>query len=191
MGATAPDDPELIERFRSRPDGDPRAFEELVRRYGSRVVANCRYLTRTPRDSEDLAQEVFLKVYFGLRRFEGRSSFQTWLRRIKANHCLNYLKSRASRTFVELDDRFEVPPEAERTERSLDERARIGRVLDSLNDTLRVPLILRDMDELSYQEIADTLGIGLSAVKMRIKRAREEFRATYERLRDESERSER
>ena len=55
----------------------------------------------------------------------------------------------------------------------------LRRVLDDMNDTLRVPLLLRDMDEMSYQEIADALGVGLSAVKMRIKRARQEFRKRY------------
>ena len=62
----------------------------------------------------------------------------------------------------------------------MDDRQRIAKILDSLPSTLRIPLIMRDMDELSYEEIASELRIGLSAVKMRIKRAREEFRRRYE-----------
>ncbi|HHN75422.1 MAG TPA: hypothetical protein ENK10_09365 [Acidobacteria bacterium] len=65
---------------------------------------------------------------------------------------------------------------------SENQRRTIDLVLDSMTDTLRAPLLMRDLDGLSYQEIADLLGIGLSAVKMRIKRAREEFRARYETL---------
>ena len=72
-----------------------------------------------------------------------------------------------------------VEPDAEGNLRAEDEMKAITTVLDSLSDTLRIPLVMRDMDEFSYKEIADELGIGLSAVKMRVKRGREEFRKTY------------
>ena len=72
-----------------------------------------------------------------------------------------------------------MAPDAERRIRAKSDRERIGYVLDLLSENLRVPLVLRDADGASYQEIADQLGIGLSAVKMRIKRAREEFRIRW------------
>jgi RNA polymerase sigma-70 factor (ECF subfamily) len=182
-------DRELVERARRAPDGDLRAFDEIVERYQNRVLANCRYLSRSPADAEDLAQEVFVKVYFGLSRFEGRSTFRTWVQRIKVNHSLNYLKKKEGKVFVDVEDpaveaaeELHVTPRAERRLRSADERERIGAVLDRMVDTLRIPLIMRDMDQLSYREIADVLGIGLSAVKMRIKRGREEFRRLYDAL---------
>jgi len=185
--AAQPDpDQELLERIRRSPEGDLRSFETLVARYQERVVANCRYLTRSADDAEDLAQEVFVKVYFGLARFEGRSAFRTWLQRIKVNHTLNHLRRHEGRRFVEFEeaeidapDELSVPAAAEREASARDERARIGRILDSLSDAVRIPLIMRDMDQLSYQEIADTLGLRLSAVKMRIKRGREQFRRLY------------
>ena len=177
----------LVERARRAPDGDVRAFEQLVERHQSRVLANCRYLSRSPSDAEDLAQEVFVKVYFGLSRFETRSSFRTWIQRIKVNHTLNHIKKKGGRSFVDVEDptvekldELRVASTAERRIHSTDERERIGAVLDCISDTLRVPLILRDMDEFSYQEIAEFLGIGLSAAKMRIKRGREEFRRIYD-----------
>ena len=150
------------------------------------MLANCRYLTRSAADSEDLAQEVFLKAYFALERFEGRSAFSTWLQRIKINHCLNYLDKKKRHQSVAMDElelshhaKLSVAPEAERRVRSMSDRERIGFILDGLTENLRVPLVLRDADGASYQEIADQLGIGLSAVKMRIKRAREEFRSRW------------
>jgi RNA polymerase sigma-70 factor (ECF subfamily) len=150
------------------------------------VLANCRYLTRSAADSEDLAQEVFLKAFFALERFEGRSAFSTWLQRIKINHCLNYLDKKKRTPSVPVEgveqshpSKLSVAPEAERRVKSLSDRERIGFILDSLSENLRVPLVLRDADGASYQEIADQLGIGLSAVKMRIKRAREEFRSRW------------
>ena len=179
-------DEQLVERIRDAPGGAPTAFETLVHRYQGQVHANCRYLSRSPNDVEDLAQEVFTKAYFGLRRFEGRSKFSTWLKRIKANHCLNFLAKVRGKVFVDVEDPavaqkpdLATAPQAPKELERQDKRARITEALDSLSDSLRVALVLRDVDGLSYQDIAEDLGIGLSAVKMRIKRAREEFRRLY------------
>ena len=177
-------DDRLVERV-LQDEHDPRPFETLVRRHQGFVRANCRVLTRSPSDADDLAQEVFVKAYFGLRRFEGRSQLKTWLRRIKVNHCLNFLRAQRGGTTVELDDASVTEPvvSTERADASAEQadlRARIVAVLDELSDTLRVPLMLRDADGMSYEEIAETLGISLSAVKMRIKRGREEFRRRWE-----------
>ena len=187
--SSIPGDPdeELVAAAQRAGEGDSRAFEKLVRRHQEQVVTNCRYLTRASGDAEDLAQEVFVKAFFAIPRFERRSSFKSWLQRIKVNHCLNFIKKSGGRTFVDVADpvvasnpEMSVEPRAERLTESVEHRERIGHVLDAMNDTLRIPLIMRDMDELPYQEIADALGIGLSATKMRIKRAREEFRRRYE-----------
>jgi RNA polymerase sigma-70 factor (ECF subfamily) len=179
-------DEELVERARQAPAGDLRAFEALVERHKAGVMANCRYLSGSSADAEDLAQEVFLKAFYGLPRFEGRSKFKTWLQRIKVNHCLNFLKRKKNKTFVDaaepaLEGREEmqVAPVVEAAMDAAVDRARIRQVLDAMADSLRIPLLMRDMDELSYQEVADALGIGLSAAKMRIKRGREEFRRLY------------
>ncbi len=179
-------DEELVQMAAAAPPGDLRAAESLVLRHQRRVLTNCRYLTRSPGDAEDLAQEVFVKAIFSLRRFEGRSLFKTWLQRIKINHCLNFLRKMEGREHVPLDEpatqaaeELQAPPQAEAEIRARRQRERIRKVLDAMSDTLRVPLLLRDMDGLSYQEIAEALGLGLSAVKMRIKRAREEFRRLF------------
>ncbi|MEZ4416221.1 MAG: RNA polymerase sigma factor [Gemmatimonadota bacterium] len=188
-GLSSLTDDQLVQRSREGGQGDLGAFDELVHRYQERTAANCRYLTGSPDDALDLTQEVFVKAYFGLQRFEQRSQFSTWLQRIKVNHCLNFMKRRRRQRLEPLDDiptgaseALHVAPQAERTLQLESERHTIRRVLDQMNDTLRVPLVMCDMDELSYQEIADELGIGLSAVKMRIKRGREEFRRRYEEL---------
>ena len=97
-------DRELLRQVREAPEGDLRAFEQLVIRYQNRILANCRYLTRDENNAEDLSQEVFLKAYFGLPKFEERSSFRHWLNRIKVNHCLNHLKKDGGRKALALDD---------------------------------------------------------------------------------------
>ena len=181
-------DEELVERVR-RWSGDWGSFETLVHRHQAKVLANCRYLTRSPQHAEDLAQEVFIKAYFGLKGFEGRAAFRTWLHRLKVNHCLNFLSRRDRATFVDAEDpglqteaALQTMPAAEASLDRLQQRARIERVLDAMSDTLRVPLVMRDVDGLAYQEVADALGLGISAVKMRIKRARAEFRERYSAL---------
>lgn len=182
-------DEQLVERARDAGEGDVRAFDQLVHRHQRQVMANCRHLTRSASDAEDLAQEVFVKAFFGLGRFEGRASFKTWINRIKVNHCLNFLKKKENQVFVDTEDEdlahapgMQVDPAVEARQEAASQRERIVRVLDSMGDTLRIPLILRDFDKLSYQEIAEQLGLGLSATKMRIKRARETFRELYRAL---------
>jgi RNA polymerase sigma factor (sigma-70 family) len=182
-------DEQLLQQAREAPEGDLRAFEKLVLRHQRRVVANCRYITRDPNNAEDLAQEVLVKAFFGLRGFEGRSTFSSWLQRIKINHCLNYLKKQAGRSYVGVEERdveefdqLKVHATAEKEAGTISDRQLISQVLDSMSNTLRIPLLLCDMDELSYEEVAQSLRISLSAAKMRIKRAREEFRERYEKM---------
>lgn len=182
-GAT---DAELVELAQSARAGDTRAFDALVQRHQGSVMANCRYLTRSPSDVEDLAQDVFVKAYFALPRFEGRAQFGTWLRRIKINHCLNFIEKRRGKRFVDIDDKDAPVPDKLREQKTgegevqrQEMRDQIEQILDEMPETLRVPLVMRELDLLSYQEIADTLGLGLSAVKMRIKRGREYFRERY------------
>jgi RNA polymerase sigma-70 factor (ECF subfamily) len=183
-------DEELLLEARRAPGGDLRAFEQLVLRYQRRVVANCRYITRDPNNAEDLAQEVLVKAFFGLRGFEGRSSFVDWLQRIKIDHCLRHLKKQVGRSYVGIEeadvdefDQLKVRVTAEQMAEQISDQQLIGRVLDSIPGTLRIPLLLCDMDELSYEEVAQFLGLSLSATKMRIKRGREEFRERYQKLR--------
>jgi RNA polymerase sigma-70 factor (ECF subfamily) len=178
-------DEELVRKVKCAPQGDLRAFELLVERHKGRITADCRHITRDPNNAEDLAQEVFVKAFFGLPGFEGRSSFRHWLQRIKLHHCLNHLKKRGAAKGLEIDqgagsfEQFNASPTSVPEFTDGGERGRIAAILDSLPSTLRIPLVMREMDDLTYEEIAKALGIGLSAVKMRIKRAREEFRRRY------------
>ena len=180
-------DADLVARAQQSARDDYGAFDALAQRYQDRVLGNCRYLTVARDDADDMAQEVFVKAFFALSKFEGRSSFQTWLWRIKVNHCLNHLRrSRRERTIdieapgLDRVPELQVEATAHRTLQTQLDRELIDQTLDALPETLRVPLLLRDLDGLSYQEIADELGLSLSAVKMRIKRGREEFRHRYD-----------
>ncbi len=179
-------DYELVKRALDSPEGDMRAFEQIVHEYRGHILANCRQITRDEVNAEDLAQEVFVKAFFALRTFEGRASFRHWLQRIKVHHCLNHLKKQKGRTHVaidwessETDPQFSAPASSTNILETLSKSERISTILDRMPETLRIPLVLCDVDEWSYDEIATELGISLSAVKMRIKRGREEFRTQY------------
>jgi RNA polymerase sigma-70 factor (ECF subfamily) len=179
-------DEELVARVLESDRSNLGAFDVLVERHEERVITNCRHISGSPADAPDLAQEVFIKAYFGLDRFEGRGTFKAWVQRIKVNHCLNFLKKKKGKSFLDVNDptvegehQVWVAPGAERNLAREGDREIIESVLDSMADTLRIPLVMRDMDGIAYQEIAEELGIGLSAVKMRIKRAREQFRARF------------
>lgn len=181
LPADDPDAP-LVARAVAATSGDTRAFDELMARHRSRVVANCRYLT-TANEAEDLAQEVLVKAYFALKRYESRSRFSTWLYRIKVNHCLNHRRAERRRDQdVTIDDAGETI-DALRVEAQADlqldrdaDATRVRTAVATLSETLRQPLIMRELDEMSYDEIAAALGLSLSAVKMRILRARQELR---------------
>ena len=178
---------ELFQAARTAQPGDLRAFESLVQQHQRRITADCRHITRDETVAEDLAQEVFVKAYFGMKNFEGRSSFRHWLQVIKVHHCLNHLKRQKGKIASSIDE--EGPQSSEQikafssSDRNLErisEQQIIHRILEAMPENLRVPLVLRDMDELSYEEVASNLKISLSAAKMRIKRAREWFREQYE-----------
>jgi RNA polymerase sigma-70 factor (ECF subfamily) len=177
----------LVEKARSSVPGDTRAFRALVLRHKDHVLANCRFLSGSEDEAEDLAQEVFLKVYAGLAGFESRSRFRTWLHRLKINHCLSWLRKRRKEPHLDIDDpkvRNELPPERD-SSIGVDDRVAlqecIREILDRMPENLRVPLVMCDVDGMSYEGIASMLNISLSATKMRIKRARELFRTSWER----------
>jgi RNA polymerase sigma factor (sigma-70 family) len=130
-----------------------------------RVPTNCRCITRSPDDAPDLAQDVFIKLFHGLSCFEGRAPVSTWIYRVKVNHCLNYLRKLGGPVHVSTDDEERVNPEtqaalsvepaAERRADRKDTQRRILDVLDALPETLRLPLVMREIDQMAYQEIAD------------------------------------
>jgi len=155
--------------------GDERAFSIIVRTYEQPVFNYVLRLTGDRSLSEDLTQEVFLRVYQGLPGFSLRSRFTTWLFQVTKNRVLDELRAleRRPRAVAALED---IPPlevvdaPAERAE-TIDA---VWRAVENLNPDLKMALLLRDVVGLSYTEIAETLEITLATVKWRIYKAREE-----------------
>ena len=175
---------------RTLPD-DTRAFEALVSQYKVRVFATTYRLLGDYHEAEDAAQEVFVRVYRGIKSLEEPATFSSWIYRIATNICFDLLaKRRRAPGAVSLtpDDRQDGElPYADDKAPSLEENMLTQELRRCLEDTLRAlepegraVLVLRDVEGRSYQEIAETLTVGLSAVKMRIHRARLAFQRLFD-----------
>lgn len=163
--------------------GDQSAFEQLVRLYEKRVYALTSRMCRNPADAEEAAQEAFLAAWQGLPFFRGDSSFSTWLYRLASNACVDVLRREGRhQPNLSLDDEdaaIDLPDsalsphdEAERSEL----RQQIEEGLAALPPDYRQVLILRELHQRSYDEIADILSLDLGTVKSRINRGRKRLR---------------
>jgi RNA polymerase sigma-70 factor (ECF subfamily) len=158
----------LIQRFLA---GEDAAFERLVERYYQRIDRLAQQIVRHPMAAEDIAQECFLRAYRGLPRFRGEASFYSWLYRITVNLCLNYLRQQAYQRSTTQDTEVSALPIVDDPSLLLEtqERERLIRhAIDKLPPHYRVAIVLRDLEGLSYQEIAAILSIPLGTVKSRI-----------------------
>ena len=165
--------------------GDMEAFEALIHLYEKRVFALTLRMCGNPEDAAEAAQEAFLAAWQGLAFFRGDSSFSTWLYRLASNACVDLLR-RESRhrtaAGLSLDDEelnLDVPdampsPQDEAERREL--REEIERGLAALSPEHREVLVLREIHQLSYDEIAETLDLDVGTVKSRISRGRKQLR---------------
>lgn len=162
------------------------AFEALVERHQERIFRLVRHYARQPAEIEDLAQDTFLKAFRRLDSFEGQSSFATWLHRIAVNTCLDALKRKSRSPVMAAEDPEALAVEGRGVGPSIAapdaglEREEIARVtraaLERLPEIFRTVLVLREFEDLSYQEMADTLGISIGTIESRLFRARARFR---------------
>jgi RNA polymerase sigma-70 factor, ECF subfamily len=191
-----PSDDVLVTRCKAELPRNTRSYEQLVQRHMNRVYHIVYRVVANQEDAEDITQDVFFKVYNHVKKFEQQSSFSTWLFRIATNSALDALDKRKRRmgntTFVKAQTSekqaeggdqtnslasLEAGPEERAVQREL--RECINRVLKKLEREQAELLVMRDLDDLSYDEIAGILGAGLSAVKMRIHRARLAFQHVF------------
>lgn len=165
--------------------GDQDAFEQLVRLYEKRVYALTLRMCGNPEDAAEAAQEAFLSAWQGLGFFRQESSFSTWLYRLASNACVDLLRRegrRKSAAGPSLDDEslgFDVPDTAPGPQSALERselRAQIEEGLRHLTPEHRQVLILREMHQLSYDEISETLEVDVGTVKSRISRGRKQLR---------------
>ena len=170
-------DPTDLERLRR---GDPRGWEAAYRHFGARVQRTCLALLGNRVDAEDATQEVFLKVQERAGQFAGGSRFSTWIYRIAVNHCLNKKEKERLRVAEPLEGAAasnaacprESPPDVAGAREA---REQVLERLAHLSEEHRAVLVLREIDGLAYQEIADVLAIPVGTVMSRLARARERW----------------
>jgi len=165
--------------------GDESAFQELYDRFSPMVYNLCLRLSGDPVRAQDLSQEVFLRVFKGLPRYRGGSSLKTWIYRIALNHC----RGRLGRRTLETEDwsagQWDQGPAdpargPEETLLARDRGMRVTAALLALPVRFREAVVLRDMDGLTYEEIAAVLGVRIGTVRSRIARGRERLRVLLE-----------
>ncbi len=174
-------DQALVERAQR---GDKRAFDMLVRKYQQRIMKVLTRYVRDPMEVQDLAQETFIKAYKALPRFRGDSAFYTWLYRIAINTAKNYLVSQGRRppqsdidaTEAETYEGESALKEYASPEREVlrDEiKETVFRAIEELPEDLKTAITLRELEGMSYEEIADAMECPIGTVRSRIFRARE------------------
>lgn len=175
------DDRELVRRAQQ---GDSQAFEVLVKRHQGRVFAVAGGILRNREDVEDIAQQVFVKAYFSLKRFDQRAAFSTWLYKITVNECWDLLRKKKVRPLVyesELsEDQATMYLATEQktdhgpdVSEQLQLREQLDQWLDCLEERDRTMLTLKEVQGFTVEEIAEILGINGNTVKVRLFRARQ------------------
>lgn len=167
-------DEHLVHRFQ---DGGADAFETLVDRHGTRVFNLCLRILGDPEEAADASQDTFLAALRKLHTFRGDSAFTTWLHRVTVNACYDSLRRKRRRPLLQVvrdedDERPEpslpVPDHADRVAVSVD----VGRALLDVSEEFRVALVMADVEDLPYEEIARILEIPVGTVKSRVFRGR-------------------
>lgn len=180
MGSQVTDD-ELVRRVQA---GDKKAFDALVLKYQHKIVNLVSRYVHDPHTALDVAQEAFIKAYRGLRSFRGESAFYTWLYRIAINTAKNYLVAQNRRTPDQDVDAQEAEqyagasalkeygtPESHLLTEEIEQT--VFKAIEELPDDLRTAITLREIEGMSYEEIAEAMGCPIGTVRSRIFRARE------------------
>ncbi len=192
MSADAPSQPQPIDEIIQRClGGDQAAWESIVRQHWRKVFNIAYKFVGKHDEAEDLTQDVFLKIFKSLNTFDRRANFQTWLISVSRNLCIDHYRAvRKERETINRDvdpaDFAPAAPDA-RADTQLEQRDRVKllrQALDKLAPTLRTAVMLRDIQELTYQEIADRLRLPEGTVKSRINRGRTELARQIQRLRE-------
>jgi len=172
-------------------DDDNEAFAELVELYHQRLVTVMHHLVASTEEAEDLAQEVFLRVYRGRKKYHPRAKFSTWLFTIANNLALNALRSRRRRPVVPLNLRDSGPLGPRPAEQLVQDRGNLPAhnmqqqelilmihvALDGLSERQRVAVVLNKFEDMNYAEIAEVMGLSTKAVKSLLSRARDNLRS--------------
>jgi RNA polymerase sigma-70 factor (ECF subfamily) len=180
----------LVRRAQS---GDEAAFREIVERYQSKVFSIIHGIVRQRNDVEDIAQQVFAKVYFSIRNFDFRSSLLTWIYKITVNECFDYLRKKKVRKLVYESDMSEdevrrventepASDRAVRTDSSLARRDYVVKLLEKVSDEEKRLLMLKEVEGYSVEELSGMMQMNENTIKVKLFRARQKLVKAAQRL---------
>jgi RNA polymerase sigma factor (sigma-70 family) len=183
---SAPVKTEPTEAITRAKSGDAVAWGELYRDYAPAIFRFCRRALPTREDAEDATTEIFMKLREKLGQYDQSRSFSAWLYKVAANHCWDTLRRRKIRQGKETEDVDSLPlehPDANQLDKLIEQRTSedVRRALDKLGGRARMALVMRYYSDMSYDEIADALGVRRTFVGVVLLRARHELRQTLER----------
>ena len=182
------EDAQLVTLVQKRGDRDERPFRILLERHQNTVWRVCYSFMKNADDADDLTQDVFLRAYRNIKKFEGRSTFKTWIYRIAINTSQNEIRRRSRRpqeSPTPLETAAEFIPSSQNVEEIAQKHVRsemLAKALKQLAPGEFQVLLLKDIEGRPYQEISAELGISLSAAKMRVQRARASLKVAYNKL---------
>lgn len=163
--------------------GDKQAYAQIINKYKNPLYGTILRMTRNPHDAQDLVQEAFIKVYQQLEKYNGTGSFSSWLYRVAINHCMDeFRKKRYQMKQSEINEETVVDPNHPEVIFLKKEKNRqLERLIATLPEDERLIILLRYMNELSYDEISELADIPLSTVRNKLHRAKKKMRKTVKR----------
>jgi len=179
---------ELVRRVQAR---DEIAFKEIVERYQSKVYSIIYGILRNHNDAEDIAQQVFSKIYFSIQNFDFRSSLLTWIYKITVNECYDYLRKKKVRKLVYESDFSEEdsvrmeqsePDSAKPVDQTLAQRDLILKLLSKVSEEDRNLMMLKEVEGHSVEELAEMTGMNENTIKVKLFRARQKLLKAAQRL---------
>lgn len=178
-------DAEIVAICKTELPSDLTAYREILRRYEGLVYNTCMKFIGSKQDAEEVAQDALIQVFHKLHLFEGRSEFKTWLYKIVHNFCRNRLtkiirKRKSNEQFEKYSADNEADVEEPKTQEPVS--AKVQETMDKLKDKEREILVMKFTTGMTISEIAEAVGVGESAAKMRYYRALENFKALYEKI---------
>lgn len=182
----------VAELIKKACEGDKEAFEKLIIAHEKIVYNIALRMLKNTCDAEDASQEVFIKVYKSLKRFDGKSAFSTWIYRITVNTCIDIIRKHSNQNTVSIDEEIETnehsvkkqfqdsSPTPEETALSSEKASEVHKALQKLSSEHRTIITLRDIEGFSYSEISDITQMPVGTVKSRISRARSQLQTILE-----------
>ena len=163
--------------------GNKQAYAYIINKYKNQLFATILRMTRNPHDAGDLVQEAFIKVYEQLEKYDGKGAFSSWLYRVAINHCMDeFRKKRYQMKQVEMDEELIEDPKHPEVIFLKNEKSRhLERLISSLPEDERMIILLRYVNELTYDEISELAEVPISTVRNKLHRAKKKMRETVKR----------